>query len=110
MMKKNRAKIHYIVDIIIGVGFLLAAFSGIVFLFGGTGGYQGGRNPRFMTEMLFISRTVWKDLHKWSGIIMAVGVAMHFILHWSWLTRMTKNLFKRRRDDESKVEVCHTET
>ncbi len=109
-MKKNRAKIHYIVDIIIGVGFLLAAFSGIVFLFGGTGGYQGGRNPLFMTEMLFISRTVWKDLHKWSGIIMTVGVAMHFILYWSWLTRMTKNLFKRRRDDESKVEVCHTET
>lgn len=108
-MKKNRAKIHYFVNIIIGVGFLLAAFSGIVFLFGGTGGYQGGRNPSFMTEMLFISRTVWKDLHKWSGIVMTVGVALHFILHWNWLVRMTKNLFKRENGLNRKVEVLQTE-
>ncbi len=109
-MEKNKAKINYIVDLIIGVGFILVAFSGILFLFAGTGGYQGGRNPRYMTEMLFISRTVWKDLHIWSGIIMTVGVALHFILHWNWLVCMTRNLFTRKRGVNTKIEVCQTET
>ena len=31
-MKTNKAKINYIVDVVIGIGFLLAAVSGVVLL------------------------------------------------------------------------------
>jgi hypothetical protein len=93
-MKKNKTKINYIVDMIIGIGFLLSAVSGIVLLLAGSGGYQGGRNPRYMSEILFLSRSVWKDIHNWSSIIMAAGVALHFVLHWNWLVCMTRSLFR----------------
>jgi len=84
-MKKNKTKTNYIVDMIIGIGFLLSAVSGIVLLLAGSGGYQGGRNPRYMSEVLFPSRSDWKDIHNWSSILMAAGVALHFVLHWNWL-------------------------
>jgi hypothetical protein len=109
MMKKNRAKINYGVDLIIGIGFLLSAVSGIVLLFAGSGGYQGGRNTHFTTEMLLLSRTAWKDLHTWSSLVMIVGVALHLVLHWNWIVLMTRNLFKRKAAVSTNTEVCQIE-
>ena len=54
---KNKARINYFVDIAIGIGFLLAAISGIVLLAAGSsGGYQGGRNPRYTENILLLGR------------------------------------------------------
>jgi quinol-cytochrome oxidoreductase complex cytochrome b subunit len=91
----RKTRLNYWVDILIGLAFAATAVSGVVLLFAGSGGYQGGRNPRHAREVLFLSRWVWKALHDWSGIVMAVGVGLHFVLHWSWLTCMTRNLFRR---------------
>jgi cytochrome b subunit of formate dehydrogenase len=97
-IKKNKAKINYVVDIVIGAGFLLAAASGLVLFFAGSsGGYQGGRNPHYARAVLGMSRDVWKSLHDYSSIVMIVGVLGHFILHWNWLVCMTRNLFRRER-------------
>jgi cytochrome b subunit of formate dehydrogenase len=93
----RKARINYWVDILTGLAFVAAAASGLVLLFAGSGGYQGGRNPRYPREVLLLSRWAWKDLHDWSGIVMTAGVALHFVLHWSWLTCMTRNLLRRRR-------------
>jgi hypothetical protein len=93
----RKARINYWVDILIGLAFAVAAVSGLVLLLAGSGGYQGGRNPRYAREVLLLGRWVWKDLHDWSGIVMTAGVALHFVLHWSWLTCMTRNLFRGLR-------------
>ena len=98
LIKKNKAKINYIVDIVIGAGFLLSAVSGLVLFFAGSsGGYQGGRNPHYAGVVAGMSRDAWKSLHDYSSIVMIVGVLGHFILHWNWLVCMTRNLFRRRR-------------
>ena len=94
--KPNKARINYYVDIIIAISFLLVALSGIILFFAGSGGYQGGRNPRHAQEVLGISRLLWKDLHDWGGIVMMGGVLLHLVLHWKWIVCMTRNLFKRR--------------
>lgn len=94
--KSSRAKLNYVVDLIIGVGFVLAAVSGVVLLVVGSGGYQGGRNPRMAQEVLSLSRFTWKSLHDWAGIALAVGVGLHLVLHWKWITCMTRSLFHRR--------------
>jgi hypothetical protein len=71
---------------------------GLVFLFAGSGGYQGGRNPAFQTEMLGIDRAVWSDLHTWVSLVMVVtfegdtlvvqtgegSVAVHLGPEWYW--------------------------
>ena len=108
---KNAAKINYWVDIIIGIAFVMVAFSGLILFFAGPrGGYQGGRNPLYLRPILFLSRNTWKELHNWSGILMMVGVLGHFILHWNWLVCMTGNLFKKSRLSRNMTEVCTIES
>ena len=66
---KNKAKLNYVVDIIIGLGFIAAAVSGVVLFFAGEGGFKGGRNPAAAQSILFLTRFAWKDIHNWSGIL-----------------------------------------
>ena len=91
----NKARINYYVDIIIGISFVVAAVSGVILFFAGSGGYQGGRNPQYTQEVLGVSRLLWKDIHNWGGIAMAGGAFLHLVLHWKWIVCMTRNLFKR---------------
>ena len=96
--KRHRARINYVVDVAIGLGFLISAASGMILFFAGTsGGYQGGRNPSYVTAVAGMSRELWKDLHTWSSIVMAVGALGHLLLHWNWLVCMTRNIFRKKR-------------
>ncbi len=89
-MKKTR--LNYMVDALIALAFVLSALTGLVFIFAGSGGYQGGSNEIFRTSMLGISRWVWSDLHLWSSLILILGVGLHFVLHWKWITCVTERL------------------
>jgi cytochrome b subunit of formate dehydrogenase len=104
----HRATIYYVVDLLIAAAFVLAGISGLVLLFAGPGGYQGGRNPRYAQEIFFLARSGWKDLHSWSGIAMAAGVLLHLVLHAKWIACMTKKLFKVRREG-SEGKSCRVE-
>ncbi len=88
---KNKAKINYFLDLIIGVFFLVVAFTGLVLKFAfeeniRQGGYQtfGG-----------INKHLWGNWHDIAGILMIVGVLFHLILHWNWLVCMTISFFQK---------------
>jgi hypothetical protein len=68
---------------------LLAALSGIYFLFLPTGGFQGGRNPLYNIQILF-TRQTWDDLHTWGGVAMIVAAVIHLAFHWSWVVSMAR--------------------
>ena len=109
-MKVSRAKISYFMNVAIGIGFIVSLVSGLVLLFAGpSGGYQGGRNPRYLNSIAGLSREVWKDTHNWSSIIMAAGVLGHLILHWKWIVLMTRVLFRKKGSRKNKTEVCIAE-
>lgn len=92
----SKCKINYWIDIVIAIGFLLSAVSGIVLFFAGSsGGYQGGRNPRYLQNILFMARTGWKTLHNWSSLVMIAGVALHLVLHTRWMINMTRLLLRK---------------
>jgi hypothetical protein len=95
-MMKKKAALNYWVDVITGIAFAVAAVSGVVLLFAGSGGYQGGRNARHAADILSLSRLFWKELHDASGVLAMLGVLGHFVLHWDWMVCMTRNLFRRR--------------
>ncbi|MBN2534154.1 MAG: DUF4405 domain-containing protein [Spirochaetales bacterium] len=94
MMKRNKSKINYVIDMVIALGFLLSLFSGCVLLFAPQGGYMGGRNPGFSQQLIFFEKPVWKAIHNWSSIFMALGVLGHLVLHWNWIVCMTKSIFR----------------
>jgi cytochrome b subunit of formate dehydrogenase len=71
---------------------VVAALSGIYFLFLPIGGYQGGRNPYYNVRILF-QRETWDDLHTWGGIVMIGVVLIHLVVHWSWVVSMSQKIW-----------------
>jgi hypothetical protein len=105
-----KARVNYWLDVLIAVAFVLAGVSGIVLLVaGGGGGYRGGRNPAALRDLLFLSRTAWKDLHDWSAIAMMAGVLGHVVLHAKWIGCMTRNLLRRGVKRPRAMERCPTD-
>ena len=85
------AILNVIVDLGVALGFLVAAVSGIYFLFV-PAGYQGGRTPGWDPNLLF-SRTTWDLLHTWGAIVMIVAALLHLIIHWRWITNVTRRVW-----------------
>ncbi len=100
----KKAQLNYWLDGVIAMAFMLSALSGMVFMFAGSGGYQGGHNPAFQTTILGLSRWVWSDVHTWSSLIMIAGVLLHLVLHWKWILCMTREAFVKKALVED--EVC----
>lgn len=92
---------NWLIDAVLFVAALVAALSGIYFLFVPSGGYQGGRNPLYELTILF-SRHGWDDLHTWSGVLMIAAVAIHLAIpsHLKWIKMTGKRIVNavRSRD------------
>jgi len=72
---------------------IVAALSGIYFLYLPSGGYQGGRNPMYGVTILF-GRDTWGAMHTWGGLAMIAVVAVHLALHWAWVGMMGRRMLK----------------
>jgi hypothetical protein len=93
---------NWLIDAAVLVGAVVAALSGIYFLFLPSGGYQGGRNPAYGLTVLF-SRHTWDDLHTWGGMLMVAAVAIHFAIHWQWVKMMGKRVVSSLRGGGSRL-------
>jgi hypothetical protein len=71
---------------------IIAALSGIYFLFLPSGGYRGGRNLLYNVQVLF-TRQTWDDLHTWGGVAMIAVAIIHLAIHWSWVVNMARRTF-----------------
>jgi NAD-dependent dihydropyrimidine dehydrogenase PreA subunit len=87
----KRAVTNYFVDVVIGIAFLVAAVSSIVFLLPTSWvSVSDGQ-----TSLLGVDMTTWSWLHKWSGLAMVGGVVLHTLLHTRWIVNMTRRVFGR---------------
>jgi len=87
------SRINLAINVVIAVSFLLTAISGLYFLFGPEGGFQGGRNPAWDPGFLF-SRSTWDMVHTWSAVIMMSAAAAHLWIHWRWVDNVTKRVIQ----------------
>ncbi len=44
------------------------------------------------------SRLLWVEIPNWIGISLTIAVLLHLILHWQWLTEMTRRYLNRDRN------------
>ncbi|UCC63980.1 MAG: DUF4405 domain-containing protein [Anaerolineae bacterium] len=93
---------NWLIDAVVFTSGIVAALSGIYFLFLPSGGYQGGRNPAYGVTVLF-SRHTWDDLHTWGGILMIAAAAIHLIVHWRWVKMMARSMMKALRSGGSRL-------
>ena len=98
----NKAKTRFALDSVIAVAFALSALSGIVMLLV-PGGYEGGRNPNYGREILWLGHHQWSDLHTWGSLVMIAGVLVHVALHWKWIVCMVKKGLALERKGPSQV-------
>lgn len=91
----QKTRNNWLIDAAVFIGGVIAAITGIYFLFLPVGGYQGGRNPWYGVTILF-ERHTWDDLHTWFGVLMIAAAIIHFAIHWQWVKgtarRMAKSL------------------
>jgi drug/metabolite transporter (DMT)-like permease len=97
------AKVNVAINALVAVSFLLCAVSGIYFIFGPSGGYQGGSNAGWDPGFLF-SRTAWDLIHNWSGVVLSAAAVVHFAIHWRWVRNVTARFFlSLRRQPEAEL-------
>ena len=92
----NQTQRNWWIDAGLFLSAVLAALSGLYFLYLPVGGYQGGRNPMYGVTVLF-ERHTWEDLHTWAGLAMVVVAAVHLALHWSWVASMARRTLSELR-------------
>jgi len=105
----NKAKRNYYVDTVIGIAFLFAGISALVFLIPTDWiNFTVSTTP----TVLRVNFGVWQSLHKWAGIAMMLGVVLHQLLHWKWIVAMTEKIvpqpkrIKRREAKAPQVEAA----
>jgi hypothetical protein len=66
----------------VGLPFLAVAVSGI-YSFAVPGGHGSGAVVQFL-----VSRSVWKQVHTWTGVAMIVAAVVHLSMRWTWLVKV----------------------
>ena len=80
--------LNMIVDGLLALGFFVCSVTGVYLLI--VPGTKGGLIP---DPMILFSRTVWEILHTWSGVLFISAAVTHFLIHWGWVTKVTKKIF-----------------
>lgn len=86
------AKVNVAIDLLIAVSFAICGLSGLYFLFAPSGGVHGGLSVASGSIFLF-SQATWDLIHTWSGVVLAVAVVLHFVIHWRWVKNVSVRFF-----------------
>jgi cytochrome b subunit of formate dehydrogenase len=89
----RQTRSQWLIDAAVFLSGIIAALSGVYFLYLPSGGYQGGRNPMYGVTILF-DRHTWDDLHVWSGIAMIAVIIVHLAIHGKWVVGMARHVAK----------------
>jgi hypothetical protein len=84
----RRSRFNVGINMLIGLGFLITALSGVYLLFV-PGGRYGIADPYFL-----FGRNTWDLIHTWAGIVMIDAAIIHFVIHWGWVVKVTGKLFQ----------------
>ena len=84
----EKAKINYLVDVLLAISFVIVAVTGIIKL-------------KIVSNMLGVNYIFFRETginfaHDMSGVAMTILVVIHLILHWNWIVCMTKSIFIKK--------------
>ena len=97
--KMSKVRMLYAVVAASFVTFLVEAVSGFVLwlvLPSGLGGGRG-RGGGFSGESFIFDRHTWLDIHDWAAVVLVLLIAVHVAMHWKWIMRTTRSLFRGSR-------------
>jgi len=83
--------LNTLVNSTLALAFLVCSITGVYLLI--VPGSKCGLN---VDPMILFSRTVWELLHTWSGILFVSAALTHFVIHWGWVTKVTRKIFRKQ--------------
>ncbi len=86
----NHPHTTWLIDGFLFIGAGAAAMSAVYFLFFPTG--NGSRGTTFL-----LARATWDDVHTWGGLLMILAAAVHFLVHWRWVTGTARRVWLAAR-------------
>ena len=89
------------IDALLLISAIIASLSGVYFLYFPLG-YQGGRNPLYNATIIF-NRQGWDLIHTLSGVTRIAVAAYHIIIHWKWITSMSRKVWLELLAGQSKL-------
>jgi hypothetical protein len=84
-----RLTYNILLDLSIAICFIICAITGVYFMF------NVGSGPD--AETFLFDKTTWDLIHTWSGVALSIGAVLHVVLHWKWITNITRKMFGSRR-------------
>jgi hypothetical protein len=78
---------NLLLNALLAISALLAALSGLYFLFSPPGW------DKTVPTFLFV-RSTWDVIHTWSGVVMMIAALLHFSIHWRWIAKVTQKIFR----------------
>jgi hypothetical protein len=85
----SRTKINYLMDLILTILFFVVAGTGLFMYFFMPSGIPRGRYIVYMG----LTKATWIWIHSRIGILIAIFVVIHIILHWQWIVYTTRRFF-----------------
>ena len=86
----GKTKNNFWLDVTIFTMFLVTALTGLLLWLLLPDGRGSGN-----TIFLGLTRNAWVDLHNWVGLAMLAGVTLHLVLHWKWISCVSRRYFKK---------------
>jgi hypothetical protein len=84
-----KAKSQYWIDVSMGLlALVLAVSSALLWV--------------VLPQGFFATRLLWIQIHKWVGLGLSILALIHMALHWRWLVRMTRHLWRPSRSRAQK--------
>jgi len=89
LQSRNYTRVINILDDgLIALFFIACMISGLILYV-----VPGGRDTKYI-EILAITRETWKTIHTTTGIGMLAGVLIHLVIHWGWIRKVSKKIFR----------------
>ena len=84
----KRSQLLFLIMWLSFIAFFIETFSGFALWFAPRISLAMGRKT-FIFKYL-----TWESIHKWDAIPVTAVIFVHIILHWKWIVRMSKSLFR----------------
>jgi len=108
----NKGTVNFWMDIVSFFVFMMIVGTGIVLKWilpsrhgEGGGGWKGGGETAGDWAgrwFLGVHRSGWVDIHFWLAVILVGLIAVHIVLHWSWIVCSLKAHFLKELGPSSK--------
>ena len=88
----DSAKFNMLINALIAATFLVIVLSSLYLLSAEEINYQAGHRT-YNNQTFLFSHYSWTMLHVWSASAMTAVAALHIIIHWGWVKKVTVRFF-----------------